>query len=380
MKILHAFIFFSIKHAGGTSDLMYKIVKAQNKAGLSPIILSGDYKFDHGLAKKLEGVDFIICKSFFDKLGFSIMPSMVWKLIKVSKDIDVVHMHVFRTFQNVILYFFCKIYSIPYVMDAHGAVPYHENKRFLKKIFDFVIGKRILRDAKVLVAETDVGRQEYIEIMPELDKNEIIILSPPFDTDEFIDLPQRGAFRTKFNLGSERKIVMFLGRIHYIKGNDFLIKGFAEALKKRDDLFLVLVGPDDGHMKECKDLVNNLGINNKVLFTGFLGGEHKNSALVDAEIVVQLSRFEQGAWAPLEGVLCKTPIIVTADTGTGEDVKRLNAGYLVDFDNNEMLAQTIIDILNDYEDAKKLTLTARDFIIENLSMNARIGEYTELYN
>jgi len=380
MKILHAFIFFSIKHAGGTSDLMYKIVKAQNKAGLSPIILSGDYKFDHGLAKKLEGVDFIICKSFFDKLGFSIMPSMVWKLIKISKDIDVVHMHVFRTFQNVILYFFCKIYSIPYVMDAHGAVPYHENKRFLKKIFDFVIGKRILRDAKVLVAETDVGRQEYIEIMPELDKNEIIILSPPFDTDEFIDLPQRGAFRTKFNLGSERKIVMFLGRIHYIKGNDFLIKGFAEALKKRDDLFLVLVGPDDGHMKECKDLVNNLGINNQVLFTGFLGGEHKNSALVDAEIVVQLSRFEQGAWAPLEGVLCKTPIIVTADTGTGEDVKRLNAGYLVDFDNNEMLAQTIIDILNDYEDAKKLTLTARDFIIENLSMNARIGEYTELYN
>ena len=60
-----------------------------------------------------------------------------------------------------------------------------------------------------------------------------------------------------------------------------------------------------------------------------------------------MSRFEQGAWAPLEGVLCKTPIIVTADTGTGEDVKRLNAGYLVDFDNNEMLAQTIIDILND---------------------------------
>ena len=133
-------------------------------------------------------------------------------------------------------------------------------------------------------------------------------------------------------------------------------------------------------MKECKDLVNNLGITKHVLFTGFLGGEHKNSALVDAEIVVQLSRFEQGAWAPLEGVLCKTPIIVTSDTGTGEDVKRLNAGYLVDFDNNVMLAKTIIDILNDYDEAKRLTLSAREYIIENLSMNARVGEYTELYN
>ena len=77
----------------------------------------------------------------------------------------------------------------------------------------------------------------------------------------------------------------------------------------------------------------------------FLEGNDKNSALVDAEIVAQMSRQEQGAWAPLEGVLCKTPIIVTADTGTGEDVKRLNAGYLVDFDNNE-----IIDELYDLED------------------------------
>ena len=44
---------------------------------------------------------------------------------------------------------------------------------------------------------------------------------------------------------------MFLGRIHYIKGNDFLNKrDFAEALKER--LFLVLVGPDDGHMENVK--------------------------------------------------------------------------------------------------------------------------------
>ena len=379
MKILHAFVFFSIKHAGGTSDLMFKIAKAQKKAGLSPIILSGDYKFDYELADNLHGVDFVICKSFFDKFGFSIMPSMIWKLFSIRKDVDVVHMHVYRTFQNVILYLFSKIFSIPYVMDAHGAVPYHENKKFLKRVFDFIIGKRILRDAKHLIAETVVGRDEYLSIMPSLVADEVIVLSPPFDTDEFISLPDKGLFREKYQIDPNLKVVMFLGRIHYIKGNDFLIKGFAEALKLRPDLFLILVGPDDGHMEECKKIVDELNISSNVLFTGFLGGEHKNSALIDAEIVVQLSRFEQGAWAPLEGVLCKTPIIVTADTGTGEDVKRIKAGYLVDFDNNEMLANTIINILDNYDDAKKLTIEARDFIIENLSMNARIGEYTDLY-
>jgi len=379
MRILHPFVFFSIKFAGGTSDLMFKIAKAQKKAGLEPIILSGSYKFDDELADSLVGVECIKLRSWLDKFGLSIMPTLIFMLPSLMKRIDVVHLHCYRTFQNLIIYLFCKYYKVPFVMDAHGAVPYHQNKKIMKRVFDYFIGFRMLRDAKLLVAETEVGKQEYLDILPSLDPDRIAILSPPFDTDEYIELPPSGLFREKYNIDKSLKVIMFLGRIHYIKGNDFLIKGFAEALNYRKDLFLVLVGPDDGHMDECKKIVEELGIKDSVLFTGFLGGEHKNSALVDADIVVQLSRFEQGAWAPLEGVLCKTPIIVTADTGTGEDVKRINAGYLVDFDNNEQLATTIIDILGDYQVAQDLTNKARDHIIQKLSMNARIGEYTQLY-
>jgi len=379
MRILHPFIFFSIKFAGGTSDLMYKIAKAQEKAGLEPIILAGSYKFDQELADSLKGVECISVKSWLDKWGLSLMPSLIFILPSLFKRIDVVHMHVFRTFQNLIIYLFCKIYKVPYVIDAHGAVPYHQKKNRLKAFFDWIIGYKILRESKILVAETETGRQEYLDILPSLDPNKIIILSPPFDTDEYLELPEKGQFRKKYNISEESKVVMFLGRIHYSKGNDFLIRGFAEALKKRKDLFLILVGPDDGHVDECKRIANALGITEKVLFTGFLGGEHKNSALVDADIVVQLSRFEQGAWAPLEGVLCKTPIIVTADTGTGEDVQRINAGYLVDFDDDEGLGQQILDLLSNYKDALILTENARQHIIKNLGMNARVNEYTDLY-
>jgi glycosyltransferase involved in cell wall biosynthesis len=379
MKVLHAFLFFSIRYAGGTSDLMYKIVKAQSKAGLKPVILSGDYKFDDELASSLTGVDFVVCKSFFDRFGFSIMPGLIFRLIGIFREIDCVHMHVYRTFQNVVLYFLCRLYNKPYVLDAHGAVPYHQNKNSLKKFFDWVIGKRILANAHCLVAETQVGKDEYLKILPTLDPEKIIILSPPFDTDEFLTLPAAGEFREKYSIPTTRKVVMFLGRIHYCKGNDFLIRGFAKALKRQPDLFLVLVGPDDGHMDTCKALVSSLGVGDSVLFTGFLGGEHKNSALVDADIVVQLSRFEQGAWAPLEGVLCKTPIIVTGNTGTGEDVKRLKAGYLVDFDDDAGLADLILQVLGNYDEAKSMTIEARNLIIEKLSMNARIHEYTALY-
>lgn len=380
MKICHAYIFFSIKFAGGTSDLMCKIVKAQAKAGLSPAILSGDYKFDEELAGTLKGVDFHVEKSILDKEGFSVMPGLAGWCERNLRKFDIVHMHVYRTFQNIVLYRYCKKFNIPYIMDAHGSVPYYKRKNFIKKLFDRIWGKKILRDACLLVAETKIGVDEYMDLDPNLPRGEIAILSPPFDTDEYINLPPRGLFRKLYNITEDERVISFLGRVHHIKGNDFLIKGFAEYVNRGERARLVIIGPDDGHMEECKQLAKELNVADHVIFTGFLGGEHKNSALVDADIVVQLSRQEQGAWAPMEAVLCGTPIIVTSHTGTGEDIKRLDAGYLVDFDDISGLADRFEEIFQHYGDAKSKTMKAKQYIEDNLSMNTRINEYTELYN
>ncbi len=56
-------------------------------------------------------------------------------------------------------------------------------------------------------------------------------------------------------------------------------------------------------------------------------------------------------------------------TGAGEGFS-----LVPDFSTYAVLA-----VWNDYENAKTLTLEARDYIIENLSMNARVGEYSDLY-
>ena len=380
MKILHNFIVFSIKIGGGTSDLMYKICKAQAKAGLKPTILSGSYEFDEELAETLDGVDFHVEKTWLHKQGFSIMPGLIPWCRNNLQQYDVVHMHVYRTFQNIVLYYYCRKYNIPYVMDAHGSVPYFTRKNFIKKMFDKFFGRSILKNADALLAETEVGVSEYINLDKEVNRDEVIVLSPPFDTDEYIRLPEKGSFRKNNNISLDEKVISFLGRVHYIKGIDFLIKGFAEFTKHNQNTRLVIIGPDDGHMTECKRIVNKLGIKDKVIFTGFLGGECKNSALVDSDIVVQLSRQEQGAWAPLEAVLCKTPIVVTSHTGTGEDIKRINAGYLVDFDDVIGLSDTFSEIFNNYDKAKDKTLRAKRYIEQHLSFNCRVGEYTEIYN
>jgi len=379
MKILHSFILFSIEIGGGTSDLMFKICKAQAKAGLLPTILSGDYKFDKNLAETLKDVNFHAEKTFLHKAGFSIMPGLFSWCRKNLKDYDVVHMHAFRTFQNVVLYYYCRKFNIPYVMDAHGSVPYFTRKNIIKKIFDFIIGRAILKNASVLVAETQIGVDEYLNLDSSLENKEILILSPPFDTDEYQDLPLKGDFRKKYDISEDLRVISFLGRVHYIKGNDFLIKGFASYVKNNQNTKLVIIGPDDGHMEDCKKLIKQLKIEEYVIFTGFLGGEYKNSALLDSDIVVQLSRQEQGAWAPLEAVLCGTPIIVTDHTGTGEDIKRMDAGYLVKFDDISGLSKIFSLIFDNYSDALEKTTKAKLYIENHLSFNHRVHEYTSIY-
>ncbi len=380
MKILHSFILFSVEIGGGTSDFIYKICKAQAKAGLKPTVLSGSYAFDQELANSLDGVDFHVEKTWLHKQGFSLMPGLVLWCRNNLHQYDVVHMHVYRTFQNLVLYYYCRKYNIPYVMDAHGSVPYFTRKNFTKRMFDKFIGKSILKNASVLLAETEVGVDEYINLDNTINRDKVVVLSPPFDTDEYLKLPKKGDFRKKYNISLDEKVISFLGRVHYIKGNDFLIKGFAEFAKCNQNSKLVIIGPDDGHMIECKEIVDDLGIKDRVIFTGFLGGEYKNSALVDSDIVVQLSRQEQGAWAPLEAVLCETPIVVTRHTGTGEDIKRLNAGYLVDFDDVIGLSNIFANIFDNYDSAMNKTLKAKQYIEQYLSFNCRVGEYTDIYN
>ncbi len=380
IKVVHSFNWFSIKKAGGTSDLMFKIVKAQEKnPELYPAILSSDDSFDYSLKDQLKKTYFIISKSIIKSLNINLSSLPNRDLKKFNPDL--IHMHVYRSIQNIFIYIYCITNKVPYVMDAHGSVPFWGKGKIKKKIYDFLIGKRIMLGASAWIAETEVGIKEYTELFPSITGENADILSPPFGVDEFLKLPETSDldFRKKYGLTDDSIIITFLGRLHQGKGNDFLLKGISRVSKTRKNLYCMLVGADDGHEETLRNLSKELNIEDRVIFVGFKSGYEKNEILKCSNIVVQLSRFEQGAWAPLEGVLCKTPIIVTDHTGTGEDIKRLDAGYLVKMDDIDDLEEKINFIINNYDSAYDKTLKARKYIIDNLSMDARMGEYIDIY-
>jgi glycosyltransferase involved in cell wall biosynthesis len=380
MKILHIFDFFS-PHGGGTVDVIYKLARAQAQKDHEVTIYTSDFKLDKAYIASLAGVKIIPFHCVSSLGSFYLTPALIQESRKQIKNFDIIHLHCFRSFQNVVIRHYAKKYGAPYIVDSHGSLPRRaagetRPKWVLRWFYDVIYGYKLLGNAARIVTENEFGVKEY-EAFGGKNRN-ITVIPLFFPVEDFESLPERGQFRRRFNLGN-RKIIMSLGRINFIKGLDFLVESFSGLAGTREDLSLVIVGPDDGYRNNLERLVANLNLSGRVLFTGFLSGQEKLAALVDADVIVQPSRYEQAAWAPIEAVLCGTPVIVSRDSGSGEDVTRMDAGYLVNYGDKKEMVQTLQAILDDSAKAREKVRRAQEYIRTNLSINKKVEEYEKLY-
>src|SRR2546428_13516097 len=67
-------------------------------------------------------------------------------------DFDVIHVHMFRTYQNVATRRYARRTGIPYVLSAHGSTPRIVRKTLAKKLLDLASGQHVLRDAAGVIA------------------------------------------------------------------------------------------------------------------------------------------------------------------------------------------------------------------------------------
>ncbi len=380
MRILHVFDLFS-PHGGGTVDLLYKLSRVLAQRGHEVVIYASDHRIVPDYIASLPEVKVYPFHCISSLAGFYIMPGIVKAARDNLKSFDIIHLHCFRSFQNIVVHHYARKYGVPYVLDTHGSLPRTSySKRSLKGpikwLFDIAFGKRILQDASRVIAENEFGVEEYEDFRVKREKVAVIPLF--FPVEEFSNLPASGRFRNRHGI-KEKHIIMSLGRIHWIKGLDFLVESFSELTRSREDVVLVIAGSDDGYQASLEKQISRLNLADKVLFTGFLGGQDKLAALVDADVVVQPSRYEQAAWAPIEAVLCGTPIIVSKGSGAGEDVTRMNAGYLVEYWNKRQMVKTIELIIDNPAEAHNRVRKAGEYIMTNLSLSKKVEDYERLY-
>ena len=197
--------------------------------------------------------------------------------------------------------------DVPVVTQPHGTLPVTSNSFFLKHLYDRVLGKLELDGIRALIALQESELKQAIEWGVPADIIEIV--PNGIDPHEVDKLPQKGVFRQRFDITSDKKVVLFLGRINKIKGTDMLVEAFAQL--QDAGAHLLIAGGDDGQLEEVKSLVNKHNLESSVTFTGLLTGEDVISALSDSDLFVLPSRYDAFPTSVMEACLMGIPMVIT---------------------------------------------------------------------
>jgi glycosyltransferase involved in cell wall biosynthesis len=237
----------------------------------------------------------------------------------------------------------------------------------------------LIEDASLCIAVSNAEAKQYREagINPE----RIRIIPNSVDLDEFTDLPHSGVFKKRFGIPEEKQVVLFIGRIHQIKGIDLLVSAFYKLLKTQEfpNTVLVVVGPDDGYLKELIVLIRRLGLQKSVYHVGPLYGRAKLEAYVDADIVVVPSRYEIFGNVVLESYACYKPVIASKVGGLPEIVINGKTGLLVNPEDTEELASAMATLLSNTELRKWEGLNANRLVRSAYSSDVIAAKTAEAY-
>jgi len=388
MKILQVCPKFHHSIASGSTKVAYSVSKELAIRGHSVTVYTSDMKdkytrIDHGVEEKdgvrvyrFQSIGTVITR----EMKIFVTPTIIPSLKNEIRSFDVIHVHEYRSFQNIVVHHYAKKYGVAYILQAHGSLPRIMTKQKLKLVYDVLFGYRLLRDASKVIALTQVEAEQYKRMsVPE---EKIAIIPNGIDLSEYAELPPKGSFKRKFNIPEDRKIILYLGRIHKTKGIDFLVKAYAHLIKETNfrDAVLVIAGPDDGYLSEVKSLVHDLSVSDSVLFAGPLYGEDKLAAYVDSEVYVLPSRYETFPMTILEAYACGKPIVTSRVGGLKDLVKNGETGLLFEPGNVKQLARSIFNLLNDNNAAKEIGLKGKNFVRETFTIEKVVERLEKVYD
>ena len=378
LKILQVTPFFS-PIFGGSSIAPYNLSKALAKRGHQVTILTSDYKISQEWIDSSPNIEVFPSKTRLNLKELLITPGMRKYAKEGLKGFDVIHMHNFRTFQNIVVHHYAMKYGVPYVLQARGSLPRIMSKKGLKLIYDVFLGYRQLRDATNVVALSRVEAKQYRYMGVPDEKIEII--PNGIDLSRYVDLVPKGAFRKKYNISEDKKIVLYLGRIHKIKGIDFLVRAYAYLLEHLNfnNILLVIVGNDDGYLVQLKQLISILKMNDRILLTGPFYGKDKHQAYADANVFVLPSRYETFPNVVLEAYAYSKPVVASSVESIPDIVLHGKTGLLYRVGNTQELAKMILYMLTNPEEAEGMGHRARKLVEEKFSLEKVIDSLEVLY-
>ncbi len=264
----------------------------------------------------------------------------------------------------------CLRQDVPYVLSPRGMLDRAAIalKGSIKKRLYLTLVERPHIDGAAAIHFTSLGEKDHAIavgsavrsfVVPNgIDVSEYERPKTPYNLSENLSLPR------------DKRIVLFLGRLNYIKGLDVLTKAWPRVVASVPSAHLVLAGADDvGLYRGMHRSLEKRGLGHSVSYVGMVHGHHKIALIWEAEVLVAPSYLESFGMAIVEAMACNRPVVITDRVNISKEIDEARAGFVTRCDP-VALADAIVRVLVDPELASRMgaagrTLIDRQFTLDN---------------
>lgn len=293
---------------------------------------------------------------------FGISHLLARALGRYSHHVDVIHNHSLWSMTNIAAGWVAIGHAAKFVNSPHGALsPWAlSHHSFRKKIF-WPLQKRALAKADLIHV---TGEAEFQDV------RDLGFVAPIVVLPNGIDIPEKPKFR-EIKVGS-RRILLFLGRLHPVKGIDNLVKAWSNLENKHLDWELRIVGIGERRYQESlNNLIHSLRAE-RCTICAPLYGEKKSEAFFSADLFVLATHSENFGIAVAESLAHGCPAIVTK-AAPWKGLESNDCGWWIENDLSALEATLTHAMSLPVNKLKEMGSNGREWMRRDFSWSA-IGE------
>ncbi len=357
MKILHVVqAYYPFQEQGGPVFKVRALAAGLARLGHDVTVLTADlglakhrelqpilHKSSFGYRLELDGVDIIYLPTIARYRTLTANPRVLGFCGTLRARFDVVHCYGLYDLLGPPVARFCRRQRIPYVVEPMGMYRPIDRSLRLKLLWHRTLGRALLRSAARIVSTSELEQRELLDAG--FSSTKVVIRYNGVDTGLLSKVPSRGAFRAKWGLPPDEPFIFFLSRLIPRKGADLLIEAFATVCKETGRL--VIAGPEGerGYRAYLEKRAKESGAAARIIFSGPLYDGEKQAALLDADVFVLASRYENFANVAAEAMACGVPVIVSDACGISSLVED-QAGLVIP-PQKEALVEALCKLIHD---------------------------------
>ncbi len=238
------------------------------------------------------------------------------KLAEAIRRSDIVEIHSVWNGTTSVAAALCRRVGVPYVLTPRGMLDpvCLRNRAAMKMVYRWLIDGVTIQGANGFHFLSEEERERAVVGRSLADD---MVAVAPNGTPELPDPLPGGVIESRFPELAGRQVVVYLGRLHPIKGIDLQIQALAR-MREAERPVLLLVGPDNGTWLQLKALARREGVAPWVCRGGEIYGPERFTLLAEAGLVLLTSVYECNPVVAAEALAVGAALLATEGCGLAE--------------------------------------------------------------